>query len=231
MRQFKKFLYEVSAQGNKMPISKTSLEDAMRYVRQNLPNWDSEIPMFAENYRAAKKKCVIGDKERSEMPVIGRKFVKEFQQRLKNGMIDVNAPFSSAKNAKNPYPEGLDGEEAREWLQLGHMDGDLKDDVINTSIEKIPAEDLFPIQKQVYFDKVINGFIKNGIESEREFFKSALIVASRDGFIIDGHHRFLGAMILNPSMRLNVLKVDMEIDELYKLALAYGDAIGSKRNK
>ena len=71
---------------------------------------------------------------------------------------------------------------------------------------------------------------KFGIESSKQFLASTVLVISSDYRIIDGHHRFLSALILNPDMKLKCLEVDLPIKTLLPLARAYGDAKGNKRN-
>lgn len=54
---------------------------------------------------------------------------------------------------------------------------------------------------------------------------------SKDRYIIDGHHRFLTGMLIDPKMKVNVLMIDMPISELLPSSLDYSDTIGNVRNE
>ena len=61
--------------------------------------------------------------------------------------------------------------------------------------------------------------------------KENIYIVSSDNRIIDGHHRFLTSVLIDPRLKVNVLKIDMPIKKLLELTLAYTDAIGNVRNK
>lgn len=219
-----------------MEVTRTSVRDAYAHGERVLQSYgkdiDVEMPDFERNYRTAQKLASIGFTKRKDMPVIGRNDVREFQRRLKSGQIDVSEPFKPS-HASNPFPEGLSGSEAREWLQSGLevYDGDSRDDVVSLQLTSVKAEDLRPIQEQIYFDKSIETIGKNGAEGTVSFIEDkSILICSSDNYIIDGHHRFLSAILVDPMMQAQVLKVDLPIDTLLPMAIAYGDAIGNKRN-
>jgi hypothetical protein len=56
-------------------------------------------------------------------------------------------------------------------------------------------------------------------------------ITSADNFIIDGHHRWLSGIVLDPNLKVNTLSIDLPIKDLLPMATAYGDAIGNKRNQ
>jgi hypothetical protein len=56
-------------------------------------------------------------------------------------------------------------------------------------------------------------------------------ITSADNFIIDGHHRWLSGIVLDPNLKVNTLSIDLPIKDLLPMAIAYGDAIGNKRNQ
>ena len=56
-------------------------------------------------------------------------------------------------------------------------------------------------------------------------------MVSKDDRIIDGHHRFLSAVLVDPAIQVTALEIDLPIKDLLPLTLAYTDAIGNVRNK
>lgn len=237
MKTFKEFLAEGGEYAGKMELIKTPLEEARAYAEKKFKeygrNLDLEIPNFDKNYVLAQNKAKLGKTLRKDMPVIDKKDVKVLQNRLKKGDIDINKPFSKNTNPKDPFPKGLSGEKAKQWLKDGikKNDGDSKDDKVNTKISDPKAKELKPIQKQIYFDKSINPAAENGIKSSIEFLKANTLVISADDHIIDGHHRFLSAVLINPNMKIKCLQIDLPIKELLPLTLSYTSAVGNKPNQ
>jgi hypothetical protein len=103
--------------------------------------------------------------------------------------------------------------------------------VVKVTRDKIPAKDLTPIQDQIYFDKGLGTIAKNGVDGTIKLLNSKTLIVSSDNRIIDGHHRFLSAILLDRNMKLNVIKINLPLIKLLPLAVAYGDSIGNKRNK
>jgi ParB-like chromosome segregation protein Spo0J len=231
---FIEFLREGGEEAGKMELAKISYDDAFEYANK-LFNGKllEEIPDFESNFKLAQSKAHLGKTVRKDMPVIDNKDVKDFQRRLENGYIDINAPYSK-ENKNEPFPEGLKGEKAKEWLESGlakHDGGKQDDDKIDVSIKKIKVGKLKPIQKQIYFDKSIK-MVAAGLEKTANFLKNeSTFIVSDDNFIIDGHHRFLAAVLIDPDMDVNCMVISLPIKKLLPMSLAYGDAIGNERNQ
>lgn len=189
-----------------------------------------EVPNFKKNLLIAKSKFKTGKTKRYDMPVIPTSFVKEFQWRISQGHIDLNEPFHKHTDPNNPFPQGLSGQEAKEFLKRGLLDGDKDDDKLNVRAFKTQAINLNPIQKQVYVDKSIDKIARDGAQGCRRFLVQRQLITSSDGYIIDGHHRLLTSLIIDPTIKLQGIEIDLDIEVLKKLALAYGDALGNKRN-
>lgn len=236
MKTFKEFLQEGGQSAGKLELVKLSLEKAREYAEQKFKEYnrdlDKEIPNFDKNFIFAQKKANMGKTLRKDMPVIDEKDVKLLQNRLKSGKFDIKAPFSPDTNPKNPFPEGLSGEQAKQWLQDGikKFDGSSKDDVVKTQITNTVVKDLIPIQKQIYFDKCINATAEHGVKDSINFLKNSTLIISSDNHIIDGHHRFLSSVLINPNMKMRCLQIDLPIKTLLPLTLSYSDAVGNKRN-
>lgn len=218
-----------------MELVKISPSKAREYAEmkfeENKRDLDEEIPNFDKNFVLAQEKASMGKTQRKDMPVIDTDDVKDLQQRLKDGKLDLNKPFAKTTNPSDPFPEGLSGWKAKDFLERGKQDGEEKDDQVNYRLVMVPVGKLKPIQKQVYFDKSIDATAANGAEGTSKFLSSkSILIASNDLFIIDGHHRFLSGVILNPNLKVPVLMIELPIDKLLPLSLAYGDALGNKRN-
>lgn len=231
----KEYLKEDEAKGGekagKMELHTTPVEDAKKYAEEKGIDLEKDIPNFEENYTKAQKMANLGKTKRKDMPVINDTQVKQFQERLKKGYIDINEPFSKTYDKENPFPTGLSGLEADDFLDRGLKDKAKKDDVVSVTIKQLPVGKLKPIQKQIYADKSLDASSKFGVDTTKKFLSSkTFFIASDDNFIIDGHHRYLSGMLIDPDMKVNVLSIDLPIKDLLPLSTAYGDAIGNKRN-
>lgn len=214
-----------------LEIETTSLDDAIAYAKKH--GIYEDIPDFDTNYMIAKNLASYGSERRKDMPVITDDDVMEFQRRLKSGTVDVRKPFADTTDMTDPFPEGLSGFEASDFLERGLKDGAKNDDKIQLTIKQVAIKDLKPIQKQIYLSKPIeDGIKKFGIESTKKFYQGkTFFITSSDNFIIDGHHRWLGGLLIDPNMKVNCLSIDLPISKLLPLAKAYGDAVGNQRNE
>ena len=193
---------------------------------------DKHIPDFDSNYKKAQKLAHMGSTRRRDMPVIMDTDVAKFQHRLKSGHIDIRKPLSDDTDVSDPFPEGLTGKEAQDFLQRGLEDGSISDDKVDVKSKNIKVSKLIPIQKQIYFDTAMNTMVQFGVKASISFISSkTFFITSADNYIIDGHHRYLQALIIEPNMSVNCLAVDLPIKQLLPMSLAYGDAIGNARNQ
>lgn len=193
-------------------------------------NFDLFLETFEYNYNRARDMASKGYAKRADMPVIDSNQINKLQTHLEKGMIDIIDGKSG--NFHKAFPQGLSGVQAGEWLKKGLYDGYTFDDVVDVSLEHIEVSTLTPLQEQIYFDKAISKLIKNGVESTIEFLQeNSIIIVSKDGYIMDGHHRWLVAMLINPDLQIQTMVVDVEKDKLIKLLNTFSDAIGNTRNK
>lgn len=199
--------------------------------KANNRDLDDQLPEFDQNFLLAKNRTRIGKTQRKDMPVINDNQVRQFQQRLKDGHLDIERPLSPYTVPQNPWPEGLKGEDAEEFVRRGLDDKDLGDDKIKVTNAKVKAKDLNPIQRQIYFDKSISATGEFGVPSTRSFLQKSLTIMSEDNYIIDGHHRWLSSVLIDPGMTMSGIKIGLPISKLLPLSLAYGDAIGNRRNQ
>lgn len=239
MKTFKELLKEATGgeEAGKLEIVKTDIKEARSFAEEvfskNGFSLDEEIPNFDKNYMYAKNLAKLGTTKRHDMPVIDTADVKDLQHRLQNGYIDIKEPVSHDKISDEPFPEGLHDRDAKLWLQNGLKvhDGDKEDDVVKVKLKSISVGDLKPIQKQIYFDKSITSTAEFGSKGTSDFLQNkSIFIASEDNYIIDGHHRFLSGVLIDPKMKVKVLSIDLPINVLLPLSLSYGDSVGNKRN-
>lgn len=231
-------IYEAGQEAGSHDLVNTDLKEARRLATvimdDNKRELNEEIPKFEDNYRFAQRQAGTGRTKRKDMPVIDDKDVKELQKRLRGGKIDIREPFRKERNPNDPFPEGLKGRDARLFLNSGLQifDGETEDDMIKIHHDRVAVGELKPIQKQIYFDKAMKDTAKSGAEGTADFMRNkTFFITSMDNYIIDGHHRYLSAMLIDPKMKVQVLRIDLPINQLLPLTLAYGDAVGNKRNK
>ena len=86
----------------------------------------------------------------------------------------------------------------------------------------IAASKLKPSQNEINEDRVLSVIkdIKSGNNG-------GLLVVSKDGFIVDGHHRWAAYKKLSPDKKLPVLVIDLPIQD----ALGLATAVSSDREK
>ena len=223
----------------KLELLNTNLLKARSYAEKlfskNDKELDKELPNFDKNYVLAQKSAKLGFAQRKDMPVIDLKDVRLLQTRLAKGAIDMSPPYAKNDIPDNPFPQGLDVKKGKHWVTHGMamFDGDAKDDIVSAKFGQESVGNLKPIQAQIYFDKAIAKMADVGAEDSKAFQtkKENIYIVSSDNRIIDGHHRFLTSTLIDPRLKVNVLKIDMPIKKLLKLTLAYTDAIGNVRNK
>ena len=221
----------------KLELIKTSFVKAKQYVEKKYPDFDieKEIPNFQKNYEYAQKLARGGFAQRKDMPVIDNRDIKLLQKRLKKGAIDIARPFADNEVPDDPFPQGLDKTIGKKWVSggLAKNDGNAKDDIVDVKIKQVAVGNLKPIQSQIYFDKSIKNVASFGAQGTKDFSasKSNFYVISSDNRIIDGHHRFLSAVLVDPKMKVTALEIDLPIKDLLPLTLSYTDEIGNTRNK
>ena len=251
MLRFKQFITEVKAKTPRdnevgqnpgdLELVNISLEVARKFAEAEFnkskatKSLDEELPEFDKNFAFAKRAATKGRTKRKDMPVINARNVRELQARLKNGNFDIRKPFAKDGTGKNPFPTGLSKATGKRFLIKGlkKFDGDSKDDKIDVKLDKVTVSKLKPIQKQIFFDKAIVSTAKFGPKASAKILSgdALFFIVSSDNFIIDGHHRYLASILIDPKMKVNALVIDLNIKELLPLSLSFSDAKGNPRNK
>jgi len=237
MIKLKHLLMEMGEAAGNLELIKTTPDAAELYgvnaFKKKGLSLKDEIPNFMSNYKISQKLAGIGKTQRKDMPVIDEKDVKDFQMRLQKGFIDLNSPYAKPIKGSKPFPQGLSGDDASDWLKNGLPVSDnakQTDDVVKVNKASISVNKLKPIQRQIYFDKAINTIASFGASKSLAYIKTTTFICSNDNYIIDGHHRFLSAMLIDPSAKINVLKINLPLSILLPMSLSYTDAVGNYRN-
>lgn len=190
---------------------------------------DKELPDFDERYlnlQNRTKKAL--DVPRINMPVIEPTDMKKFNRRLKSGRLDIFAPYAKGKLST---PTGLDTDkdEASKWIRLGVDDGSKSDDMVKAKWTSVPAKDLLPTQSQIWLEKLVGNIAKWGAPKTGSPVLSTTVIVSREGYILDGHHRFGQVMLSNPNLKIKALYIPLPIKLLLKIGRSYGNAVGNRQ--
>jgi len=214
-----------------MNVANYPLKDAKEYAKSIFEkagkDLDKEIPNFDVNYEALQAKTKLAvDVPRIEMPVIEPKDMAEFDKRLKSGSIDIFEPYARGKLLT---PKDLTLKTGAEWIKLGFTDGKQTDDVINGTWMSISAGELKPTQSQIWLEKIVRDLVKFGIPGAGSNVLNRTIIVSKDGYILDGHHRYGQVMLADPTLKLKALFIPLPIDVLLRVGRSYGNAIGNRQ--
>ena len=115
--------------------------------------------------------------------------------------------------------------------QVEQFKQDLKEHGVESHYAWQELGDLKPIQSQIYFDRVVNAEIEfGGIHHGSDQTKKTMIV-SKEGYIIDGHHRWATGTLADETVKMKTLVVNMDIDHLLEYTKDWGDRMGNLRNE
>ena len=217
-------------ESSQLNVATTPLAKARAYAEAAFEkagkSLDEVIPDFDENYVALQTATGRAlDMPRNQMPVIEPTDMAAFMARLKKGALDILQPWARGKldlpTKFRSKPEG------KEWVQLGYKDGDKNDDKLSAKLGAKAARTLIPTQSQIWLSKLVENIIQFGVPSQSSSITKATIIVSKEGYILDGHHRYGQAMLANPNLGLRALFVPLPIKLLLKVGRAYGEAIGN----
>ena len=231
--KFKQFYTEaVSEGGFKLNVANVPVKKARAYAEEEFKkagkDLDKLLPAFDTNYKAlqkATKKAL--DIPRVNMPVIEPADMKRFLKDITSGKVDIFKPFAKGKEF---FPKDLKkGPEGEEFLNLGFKDGDKTDDIVPAKKKAVAANKLLPTQSQIWLEKLVDAMVKFGLPSPTSPIAKATIIVSKEGYILDGHHRYGQAMLGMPKLKMDSIFVPMDIDTLLKMGRSYGNAVGNQQ--
>ena len=183
------------------------------------------IPDFDKNYALMQRKVKKAlNVPRIDMPVIEPSDMKEFSKRLAKGAVDVFAPYAKGKLH---VPKNLSKKEGEKWVELGYADGKKSDDVVKGKWTRVPVGNLKPTQSQIWLENIVGPMLKFGLPGPGSPVLNTTVIVSKDGYILDGHHRFGQAMLADPKLKIKALVVPLPIKLLLKIGRTYGLAIGN----
>lgn len=131
----------------------------------------------------------------------------------------------------DPVPlSKVDSNVAKLAVVSGQKDGNPKDDSIQANMNASgPVSDLKPTQSTLVSDKVLNfalAYLKG--EPWMDLSKMDAIV-SGDKSIMDGHHRWAAALIVNPGMGVGYTLINLPLEKLISILNVYTKgALGKK---
>ena len=216
----------------KINVATTRVGTAIRYADKQFMTHKKVLttdvlPDFIDNYLFLQSQCNNAlNIPRREMPVIEPEDMAEFERKIKKGYIDIFKPNVNVKL----FPENLKGKKGDKWLKLGLKDGSITDDMIKAKIKSIKAENLLPLQSEIWLNKLIKYTIQYGVPKPNSRVTKTTIIVSKDYYILDGHHRWGQVMLADPTIKMNVLYIPLSVGLLLKITKSYGMAIGNTPN-
>lgn len=219
---------------NVLNVATTPLDKAVDYAvgvlgagrfTQLLPDFERLYPALSKATRAAP------DIPRIQMPVVEPPDIDQFMKDLTKGRVDIFRP-SVFKDPQFPT-DLLEQPLAKraEWMVLGQKDGDPNDDVVKAGRKRIAARALKPTQAEIWLEKLIGAVDKFGRPVQGSSVTETTIIVSREGYILDGHHRYGQCMISDPGLKIDALHVPLNIELLLRVGRSYGNAIGHQQKQ
>jgi len=217
--------------GWRMNAGSTPLDQAKSFAEDAFSEADKSLeevwPDFDHNYKLLQQKLNKAKNiPRILMPVIEPGDMTDFSKSLNEGSINIFRPWAKGELF---VPERFRSKsEGEEWIELGFLDGKEGDDTVRAKKGKKDVKSLIPTQSEIWFDKIVASTVKFGAVSSGSPVLNKTVIVSKEGYILDGHHRFASALLSDPSLALSALLIPMGIDLLLKIGKSYGEAIGNK---
>lgn len=105
----------------------------------------------------------------------------------------------------------------------------MRDLGLHTHDKLVMGHRLMPLQRQIYLDKSIDALAASGVQETIKFLQEVHLVVDQDYSVIDGHHRWLSAVLLGP-VRVRVLVVEHPHSRLLPALRVLSDLEGHERN-
>ena len=138
------------------------------------------------------------------------------------------------KNYVDTLNKMLKDPKAKTLLEDG-FGGELGDTQLIFSIKEITPQSLVPTQKEIDMDKSIKFPLTKRVSLEESFEDPILIVKPiitfRQNYIIDGHHSWLQAAVLNPTGKLLCFDYDGDLSPIQMLKVVQGTIAAVKASQ
>ena len=155
--------------------------------------------------------------------------MKSFKQYYRETVEIDNSQFP------NPLPKSWVGQ----FHTKGQQDGDQTDDIVKTKHKAWDANKLRPTQQDIYLGKSLKfaiGDPKQGFGPMKGGDLGAVV--SKDGRILDGHHRWAATnwnidptkKAVKTESKVGGIEADLGISDLVPVLRAVGDSFGNKRS-
>lgn len=142
----------------------------------------------------------------------GKKF-RKYNDLLKNLGVMDNTGNISLKDMMEKINQFLAVNDNKDKF-LKKFDDEIKNDIKVKNI-KIKVKELQPSQTAIFLDHVLSRLVVNDYDREQILngeLKDHDILISEDNHIIDGHHRWASAFLLNPDCELDCTQIKLPID-------------------
>jgi len=221
-----------------MLISEENIEKIWIYLELELIKKGIVLSLLV-NFNEFKERIINVKKinnskiKREDMPIISYKSTDDLKEYIENITIDKLKIIQKIIEEENILDISFKNfiENNLPFKYYEKLSKKTKKDKIKANVLKIKAINLIPTQKELYISKIIKNIEKYGIPSKNNFITKRTLVVSKNNKILDGHHRWLSCMIINPNLELEVLKIDLTFEELYPLLLSYVKLPLSEENK
>jgi hypothetical protein len=150
---------------------------------------------------------------RDKMPQISDSSVKDM---LKATKKDGSPDEETRAKAQAMIQAGADPKSSKTTMQI--MIDHFKDNGVRTKRTKIPVGMLKATQSEIKASKTYS-MANNHLQGKFPNIGDSVVV-SRDGHILDGHHRWAALLTIDPSREMNVQVIDMDMDDLLREAQA-----------
>ena len=135
----------------------------------------------------------------------------------------LNEELATKEIKISEFPNPL-GKRLKSIFQMkGDLDGSEGDDIVTTKSKTWPANKLKPSQSAIYLAKSLGmavGGVKGGDLGS---------IVSKDGHILDGHHRWAATLLSDPTAKITGIEADLGIGDLVPVLRGLGDSIGNSR--
>jgi hypothetical protein len=135
----------------------------------------------------------------------------------------ITEELSTKEISVDEFPNPLRGRIKDIYKKKGELDGEEGDDVVKTRQRSFPAKSLKPSQSAIFLGKAL-GMAVGGVRGG-----NLGSIVSKDGHILDGHHRYAATLFADPNAKIIGIEADLGIGDLVPVLRALGDAYGNKR--
>lgn len=214
-------------------VKETTHKKAYKYLDKKLHSLGINLKSLVSEKKFKKRYLIIKDLnvgiiDREEMPVISYKNTSKVKFYL-----DIITGKNIQKIKK--YSKQLEYFFDEDLINIedikNKVSSKLKDKTntsIHSEIIKIKANKLIPVQNELHIQKIIKNIIKYGIPSKNNFIQERTLIVTKNNKIIDGNHRWLTTMIFKPNLEIEVLKIDLDFEDLHPIILEFEELINKE---